>query len=267
MHNNFKKILYLTGHFGIIIREHAEKLVYTGAYGHISANTTFAKMEREYGLLKRIDRGKRKTDGYRLTYDGIKQFKSIFGYEPKVYSSGDKLDHNIQILNFYSEIYNDALKRDLISESLYNEEKKIISFDVQREIQFNDNNKDRTIIPDSFCIYRFSKNRGIVFYLEIENSDQKSSLVAIKKINNYESYYDSGKWKLEKWQPAAIKIFPPVLVITYSEWKMKELIKWFKRKSVINIKYYFTTYQSLQENGFSNNYWIDINNNAIKLIN
>jgi hypothetical protein len=255
MHNNFKKIIYLAGHFGIIIREHAEQLVYTGSYGHISANTTFAKLEREYGLLKRIDRGKRKTDGYKLTHDGVKQFRSLFGYEPKFFSSGDKLSHSIQILNFYSEIHRNAIKRGLISDDNIIEEKRIINFYVQREIDFNHKGKDRRIIPDGFCLYRHSKDRGIVFYLEIENSDQKSSLVANKTVDNYESYYNSGKWRMDKWQPSAIKIFPPVLIVTFSDWKLKEFVRFFKKNATLDIQYYFTTYSKLQEQGFEGEIW------------
>jgi hypothetical protein len=267
MHNNFKKIIYLAGHFGIIIREHAEKLVYTGTYGHISANNTFAKLEREYGLLKRIDRGKRKTDGYRLTNDGVKQFKSLFGYEPKVYSSGDKLSHSIQILNFYSEVYNDAVKRDLISDHNIIEEKRIIHFNVQREISFYHKGKEQVMIPDGFCIYRYAQTKGTVFYLEIENSDQKASLVANKTVSNYEGYFLSGKWKTESWQPKEIKLFPPILIVTYSEFKQKEFIRWFNTKVSGDIKYYFTNYNELQKNGFSGNIWQTLDGQVRRIVN
>lgn len=262
MNKNFENIIWFCGHFGVMIREHAEKLIYRGKYGYISANRTLSKLEKEYGYLKRIDRGKRKTDGYKLTNKGVSYFKKHFGYEPKVFNSGDKLMHSIQIANFYTYLWQDYNNRYDKKNHIIIEE---INFKVQKPLQFKFENKEKVIIPDAFCIYRYLNNRGIAFFLEIENSNRNSANIANKTIKNYEGYFISEKWKYEKWQPKNKKIFPLVLIVTYSDWKMRELIRHFNKKRQIKINYLFKDYKSLKEEGISG-YWTNLNNEKIKLI-
>jgi hypothetical protein len=266
MHDNFKRLIWLSGHFGIVVREHAEQLVYRGDYGRISANNTFAKLEREYNIFKRVDRGKKKTDGYKLTNLGVRKFRSLFGYEPKVYNSGDKLSHAIKILDFYIFILQDAFKRGLIQDIYINEENNIVDFYVHRQIDMFYKGRDQSLISDGFGIYKYSENKGFVFCLEIENSDRTSSYIAKKLINNYEGYYHSRKWFNEDWQRKNIKAFPPVLVVVFSEWKMKELIRYFITNMSINIHYYFTTYSLLSENGISEQIWKNVDGEYIKIL-
>lgn len=265
--DNFKSIIWLAGYFGIVIREHVEQLVYRNKYSHISSNRTLSKLEKEYRFLKRIDRGKRKSNGFKLTHDGVKEYRRLFGEEPKIYNSGDKLSHAIQVLNFYVHIINDMRYRGLLKDDyIIIEEKEKILYDVQKKLKFMQKDKEKIVIPDSFIIYRYMENRGIVGFLEIENSDRKAHYVASKTINNYEGYYLSGKWKKEPWQPKNTKIFPPVLVVCYSEYKVKEFIRQFSKKRKIDLAYYFTDYKSLKSEGLSGNIWFNITGERFSLL-
>lgn len=265
VNDNFKSILWVSGSFGIIGREHAEELIYTGKYGKISANTTFSKLEREYRYLKRIDRGKRKPDAYVLTKNGAKEYKRLFGEEAKIFKSGDKLSHSIQILNFYSHVMKDMLRRNLIKKINIIEDKNKLIFNVHEPEQFIRNNKNKIIISDAFCIYKYQRNKAKAFILEIENSDRRSNSIASKTIENYEGYYLSKKWMNKRWQPKDVKVFPMILVVAYSNWKMNELIKQFQVKTKIDLKYYFSSYEILNKEGISGKAWFDINKNNISI--
>lgn len=269
MNDNFDSIIWLAGHFGIVIREQVEELVYRNKFSHISANRTLSKLDTSMKLLKRIDRGKRKTNGYKLSHEGVKYFRSKFGYEPKFYNSGDKLSHSIQILNFYVHIINDMMKKSLIKDD-YNiiEEKRKIVFNVQKQLEFNDKDKVAVIEPDAFSIYRYRNDRARVFWLEIENSERKANYVAQKTLNNYERYFLSGQWTKESWQRKDGKIFPYILIVAYSEFKAKELIRHFKKKIKIEQlkdNYYFSDYRTLKENGISGEVWYNMDNKKVSL--
>jgi DNA-binding PadR family transcriptional regulator len=264
MNSNFDGIIWLSGHFGIVIREQVEALIYRNKYSFISANRTLAKLEAT-GLLKRVDRGKRKTDGYKLTNEGIKYFKQNFNYEPKNYNSGDKLSHSISILNFYVHIIND-MKRKCFIQSDYNiiEERRKLVFQVQKQLKFVEKENVSIIEPDAFCIYKYKSDR--VFYLEIENSERNATYVANKTLKNYERYYLSGQWMKEPWQPKDNKIYPYILIVAYSEFKVKQLIKEFKKKikvEKLKYNYYFSDYKTLKENGISGKVWKNINGELV----
>jgi hypothetical protein len=268
MNTNFEGIIWLTGHFGIVIREQVEEFIYRNKYSHISANRTLSKLEQQ-GILKRIDRGKRKTDGYKLTVKGIKYFRSIYGYEPKNYNSGDKLNHSISILNFYGHMIRDMMIKKKI-ENDYNiiEEKNKLIFSVQKQIKYPIADKIKIIEPDAFGIYKYKDNRARIFYLEIENSERNPSYVSKKTLDNYESYFQSGYWKREKWQMKDRKIFPFILVVAYSEHKAKELIKHFNKKIKIRElynNYYFCDYKTLKEKGISGNIWYNLKQEKVSL--
>lgn len=266
MNKNFQSILWITGHFGCISRESVQSLVYRGEFNQISANRTLAKLVNEHRLLKRIIRGRGKTDAYKLSGEGIKFFKRNFGYEPKVFSSLDKLSHSLQILNFYIVIIKDMINRKLIKDDyIIIEEKNKINFLVHKNLEFVEKDKIKLVISDGFCIYRYS-NKGIVFYLEIENSDRTSSNIAIKTIKNYEGYYKSAKWMQEEWQPKGNKIFPPILIVCFSEWKVNDLIRNFNKRINLPINYFFTDYNSLEKQGFSGPIWSNINGEKMFLI-
>lgn len=268
MNHNHMSIIFLAGKFGIVIREHVQSLIYTNTYNHISANRTLSKLV-DLKLLKRIDRGKRKTDGYKLTKEGIKLYKKHFFEEPKNYNSGDKLQHSIQIVNFYIHMINDLKNRYNIEEINLMEEKRIL-FKSERQLKYVIKDKIEYIIPDAFAIYKTSSNRAKVFYLEIENSERSPLYVAKKTIKNYEEYYMSAQWKKEKWQNKEKQVFPLILIVSYSEFKARQLIKEFDKKLKIrNLQnlFLFTDYKSLKENGLSsNNIWKNIKGESVSLL-
>lgn len=261
MNPNFESIIFICGHFGACIRENIEALVYRNKYSHISANRTLAKLEAD-GLLKRMDRGKYKTNAYKLTPKGVKLFVNMYGYEPKQYSSSDKLMHSIQILNLYTHLIRDSVNKGLIKDD-YNiiEERYKLPFVVQKTIKFIKEGKEKEIIPDALVKYKFEENKSRIFFVEIENSNRKTPWVANKTLGNYESFYITGAWKSAQWNTGKeVKLYPPVVVIAYSEFKAKELQREFnKKKKTDFIKYYFTDYMSLKNNNFSDKIFYNIN--------
>lgn len=268
MNNNFDSVVWIAGHFGICIREHVEELVYRNKYSQVSANRTLAKLVNEYKYLKRIDRGKMKTNGYKLTPNGVKRFRELFGYEPKVYNSGDKLSHSIKLVDFYVNLIRDNMKRGLIKDD-FNliEESRKFPFQTEKQIKFFQGNKDKVITPDAFCIYRYAEKRGKIFHLEIENSDRRVPTIANKILSNYESYFLSSAWKKEKWQSKDKKHFPPILVVTYSEHKARQIMTYMANKAKTEfIKYYFSDYISLDKEGFGGKIWYNMNGEKVTLI-
>lgn len=266
LNKNFKSIIYLAGKFGIIIREHVESLIYTNKYSYISANRTLAKLV-DSGYLKRIDRGKRKTDGYKLTNEGIKIYKKFFG-EAKNYNSGDKLQHSIQIVNFYIHMINDLKIRYNIEEINLMEERRLL-FNSERRIRFNLKDKNEIIVPDAFFIYKYDSTRARVAFLEIENSERSPVYIAQKTLKNYEGYYSSGQWHKEKWQVKGRETFPYILIVTYSPYKTYQTIKQFEKKMKIKHlqnSYLFSDYKSLKENGISGTIWKNIKGQEVSLL-
>jgi hypothetical protein len=162
------------------------------------------------------------------------------------------------------------MKRKSLIQDDYNiiEEKRKIVFRVQKQLKFVEKDKVSIIEPDAFSIYKYKENRARVFWLEIENSERRSAFVAQKTLNNYERYYLSGQWKKESWQPKNNEIFPYILIVAYSDFKAKELIKEFKRKikiEKIQSNYYFSSYPILKANGISGETWYNIKGEKVSL--
>lgn len=149
------------------------------------------------------------------------------------------------------------------------EESRKIHFNVQKELKYMEKNKDVSFIPDAFSIYRANDNKWKVFYLEIENSDRRSPFIAQKTLKNYEGYFLSGKWKKEKWQNPDRKVFPYIIIISYSDYKTKELIKQFNRKIKIpqlERFYLFSDYKTLNEQGISGEVWSKLNGKKVSFL-
>jgi hypothetical protein len=68
--------------------------------------------------------------------------------------------------------------------------------------------------PDSFMIWRKSP-----FFVEIQRSVY-SDKVMQEKIKRYEEYYLGNEWQQEPWQPQNKKVFPSVVVITDTRYKI-----------------------------------------------
>jgi Replication-relaxation len=69
--------------------------------------------------------------------------------------------------------------------------------------------------PDAFMIWKRAP-----FFVEIQRSVY-SDKVMQEKVRRYEAYYHSREWEKEPWQPANKKIFPTVIVITDTRYRME----------------------------------------------
>lgn len=69
--------------------------------------------------------------------------------------------------------------------------------------------------PDGFMLWKRAP-----FFVEIQRSIY-SERVMNEKINRYESYYLSNEWHSEPWQPQNKKVFPAVILITDTRYKIE----------------------------------------------
>ncbi|MEH7442776.1 replication-relaxation family protein [Bacillus sp. JJ1122] len=68
--------------------------------------------------------------------------------------------------------------------------------------------------PDGFMIWK----RG-PFFVEIQRNIY-SEKVMNEKVKRYEAYYFSNEWQQEPWQPVNKKVFPPVIMLTDTRYKI-----------------------------------------------
>jgi hypothetical protein len=81
--------------------------------------------------------------------------------------------------------------------------------------------------PDIFMIWKRAP-----FFVEIQRSAY-SEKVMNDKVHRYEAYYMSNEWKEEPWQPKDRKIFPRVLIVTDTRYKIQsENIKFFQVQNI-----------------------------------
>ncbi|RVP93289.1 hypothetical protein CN069_33935 [Sinorhizobium meliloti] len=69
--------------------------------------------------------------------------------------------------------------------------------------------------PDAFMLWKRAP-----FFVEIQRSIY-SERVMNEKIQRYEAYYMSNEWQQEPWQPANKKVFPAVVIITDTRYKIE----------------------------------------------
>lgn len=69
--------------------------------------------------------------------------------------------------------------------------------------------------PDAFMIWKRAP-----FFVEIQRSVY-SEKVMNEKIQRYESYFMRNEWKQEHWQPANKKVFPTVILISDTRYKIE----------------------------------------------
>jgi hypothetical protein len=74
--------------------------------------------------------------------------------------------------------------------------------------------KSEFMEPDAFMIWKKAP-----FFVEIQRSVY-SEKVMNEKIQRYEAYFLSNEWQHEPWQPENKKVFPVVIVITDTRYKM-----------------------------------------------
>lgn len=93
--------------------------------------------------------------------------------------------------------------------------------------------------PDVFMIWRRAP-----FFVEIQRSIY-SEKVMNEKIKRYEDYYFSNEWQLEPWQPANKKVFPAVIVITDTRYKIES--SYIKFYQVPNLSQLVNMFEPKQE--------------------
>jgi len=128
----------------------------------------------------------------RLRRDGhveVNVFQQPYIYFPApspIKRDSAKIPHFLKIVDFYKQLRKHSIPKIFEVEPKYGKE---------------------FMEPDAFMIWQ-----GAPFFVEIQLSHY-SQKVMKDKINRYEKYALSGKWKNESWQPANKKVFPYIWII------------------------------------------------------
>lgn len=84
--------------------------------------------------------------------------------------------------------------------------------------------------PDAFMIWK----RG-PFFVEIQRSVY-SDKVMKEKVKRYEDYFLSNEWQQESWQPANKKVFPAVIVLSDTRYKIESsYIKFYQVPNITTL--------------------------------
>ncbi|PLR79697.1 hypothetical protein CVD25_06515 [Bacillus canaveralius] len=105
-----------------------------------------------------------------------------------------KIPHFLQIVKFYK-----SLKKY--------EDPKVFSVEPKYGKSYME--------PDAFMIWKRAP-----FFVEIQRSVYSTRVMA-EKVKRYEEYFFSDEWKAEAWQPANKKVFPTVIMITDTRYKIQ----------------------------------------------
>lgn len=82
-------------------------------------------------------------------------------------------------------------------------------FQVEKKMEYN----DTRIIPDILCLI-ISKNRGFLFFIEVDMNTENTKILK-DKIDNYVNYYSSKVWVGEKWARLfKTPTFPRIIMLT-----------------------------------------------------
>src|SRR4051812_38023872 len=77
--------------------------------------------------------------------------------------------------------------------------------------------------PDAFMIWKRAP-----FFVEIQRSIYSDKIMK-EKVKRYEEYFLSNEWQQEPWQPANKKVFPVVILITETHYKIdSSLVKFYQ---------------------------------------
>ncbi|MDR6997639.1 replication-relaxation family protein [Neobacillus niacini] len=68
--------------------------------------------------------------------------------------------------------------------------------------------------PDAFMLWKKAP-----FFVEIQRSVYSDKVIK-EKIERYEEYYMSNEWQQEPWQPQNKKVFPAVIMVTDTRYKI-----------------------------------------------
>jgi hypothetical protein len=114
-------------------------------------------------------------------------------------------------------------------------------------IEFRTSNGKRgEIIPDAFCIYKYTANNRLkLFFLEIDNATMDLEEQLKPKIRRYLECYRSGAWKEKKWARFLPEnVFPAVLIVMHSEDDVTALRRYIRSLDT-PIRFLLTTYDKL----------------------
>ncbi|WHY77305.1 replication-relaxation family protein [Neobacillus sp. WH10] len=138
-------------------------------------------------VLKRLRR-----DGYIEV--STKQLPYIYFASPSpIKKDSTKIPHFLKIAEFYKSLIKYESPKYFIVEPKYGK---------------------GYMEPDAFMLWK----RG-PFFVEIQRSIY-SDKVMEEKVKRYEDYYLSNEWKQEAWQPQNKKVFPAVIMITDTLYKI-----------------------------------------------
>lgn len=132
-------------------------------------------------VLKRLRR-----DGHIEVNSNVQPYV-YFPSPSSVKKNGSKIYHFLAIVDFYKQLLKHDKPKQFIVEPKYGKE---------------------YMEPDIFMIWQ-----GAPFFVEVQCSIY-SSKVMKAKVERYEKYALSNKWKDETWQPEKRKIFPYLWLIT-----------------------------------------------------
>lgn len=162
-------------------------------------------------VLKRLRR-----DGY-IEVSTERQPYIYFPAPSTIKKDSTKIPHFLKIVEFYKSALSYEQPKSFIVEPKYGK---------------------GFMEPDAFLHWKRAP-----FFVEIQRSIY-SEKVMKEKIDRYERYYLSDHWKEEPWQPANKKVFPAVIIITTTRYKidspnikfnqvqsLNQLVHMFKPKS------------------------------------
>ena len=137
----------------------------------------------------------------RLRRDGL--IEANTSQQPYVYFSSpspikkdsQKIPHFLEIVNVYKQLIRYEQPKHFTVEPKYSKE---------------------YMEPDIFTIWKKAP-----FFIEVQRSHY-SDKVMFAKLQRYQKYYDSGAWREETWQPQNKKIFPTILIITDTQYKISD---------------------------------------------
>lgn len=140
-------------------------------------------------VLKRLRR-----DGY-IEVNTDHQPYLYFPSPSSIRKDSAKIPHFLKIVEFY---------------------KSLLKYEKPRLFQVEPKYGKGYMEPDIFMIWKRAP-----FFVEIQRNVY-SERVMREKIKRYESYYLSNEWQKETWQPLDKKVFPRVLLITDTRYKIKQ---------------------------------------------
>lgn len=143
---------------------------------------------------------------------------------------GQNYGHTLKIIDFKAMLH-------LLNKQLGTGE--IIRFQIEHAARIKyrtHDGKKGELIPDAFCIYKYTSDRVKLFYLEIDNATESIEVLQ-SKIRRYVECYKSNAWRETDW--GIIGAFPAVIIVLHNE--ERALIK-YARSLKSNVRFLFTTY-------------------------